>query len=397
MPYKILFITPFLPHKKVTHAGGKRLFGTLSYLSKYFTIDLLALSLPEDINYVGTLNFLNSVKTFKVHTKPLFKRTIAYLSLKYPGRLKNLFNFELFNYLKNLIKNEHYHLIHIETLQMAMYFLELEKFANKNNIFFLDDDSPSFNFSQKKQFWLILEKWKYFKVEKRAIDISKITAVFSEQEKNFLIENFNIPYNKIKVIHHPLKLKKLNPERETQTQVKSNLIFLGNFSHKPNVDGIKWFIEKVFPLLIRELPDIKLKILGANFPRSKIKIKYPNIELIGYVERIENFLTKDNIMIAPIISGGGVRAKVLDAMACGCPVVGTPLANYGINAKDGSHILIADNETEFLSKIKQLYFNPSLRRKLSENARKFVKEIFDENRVLSEIKNIYLSLIEQDK
>jgi len=113
---------------------------------------------------------------------------------------------------------------------------------------------------------------------------------------------------------------------------RSGLIFVGGFAHQPNADGIHWFVNEIFPLVSRELPDVTLTIIGSNPPPSVASLSSDRIKVTGYVsdEALRDFYSSARLAIAPVRFGAGVKGKIIEACAHGVPVVTTPIGAEGI-------------------------------------------------------------------
>ena len=149
-----------------------------------------------------------------------------------------------------------------------------------------------------------------------------------------------------------------------------------------------WFVREIFPTIIEQIPDVHLIITGdhSNLPMPPSR----NITLAGYVDDIKTCVASCAISIAPLLSGGGTRLKVLEAMALGTPVVATSKGAEGLNAVNNEHLLLADTPVEFAKSIIKLLDDNNLRLQIAENARRFVAEKYSWDKILSE----YLNLIE---
>ena len=103
---------------------------------------------------------------------------------------------------------------------------------------------------------------------------------------------------------------------------------------------MQWFVGRVFPLILEQIPDVELIITGdhANLPLPKTQ----NVTLAGYVDDIKSLVASCDVSLAPLWSGGGTRLKILEAMACGTSVVATSKGAEGLLVQNGRHLLITD-------------------------------------------------------
>jgi len=134
------------------------------------------------------------------------------------------------------------------------------------------------------------------------------------------------------------------------------MLFLGSFRHLPNQEGLNWFTQKVLPAVLRHKPRARLVIVGSEPPpRHSLPPLPDNIELRGFVEDVREPLGRYAVFVCPILSGSGMRVKLLEAFAAGIPVVSTPLGAEGLTEKDGEICALAEDPAEFARKIVELF------------------------------------------
>lgn len=153
------------------------------------------------------------------------------------------------------------------------------------------------------------------------------------------------------------------------------LIFTGSFNYYPNYEGIIWFLEKVYPQVQVHCPSVKLLITGDHAGRPIPPAS--NVTLTGFVEDIRPLVARSSISVVPIISGGGTRLKILEAMALHTPVVTTRKGSEGLDVIHGSDILIANTPDEFAENIIKLLKESEMRQRLANNAYQLVRDKYD--------------------
>jgi glycosyltransferase involved in cell wall biosynthesis len=141
-----------------------------------------------------------------------------------------------------------------------------------------------------------------------------------------------------------------------------------------------WFVKNVFPRVLQKLLHVQLHITGDNAGLSLPSS--PNITLTGYVENIGSLIASSTVSIAPMLSGGGTRLKILEAMAIGTPVVATTKGVEGLDASHGEHLLVADTPEAFADCIISLCQDQELHKQISSAARKLVIENYDWDRIM---------------
>jgi glycosyltransferase involved in cell wall biosynthesis len=162
------------------------------------------------------------------------------------------------------------------------------------------------------------------------------------------------------------------------------MLFLGSFRHLPNQEGLNWFTQKVLPAVLEHKPRARLVIVGSEPPPNHSLPNLPdNIELRGFVEDVREPLARYAVFVCPILSGSGMRVKLLEAFAAGIPVVSTTLGAEGLAEKDGEICALAEDPAEFARKIVELFNDAEKARKLACRGREQVVATRD-MRVLTE-------------
>lgn len=168
-----------------------------------------------------------------------------------------------------------------------------------------------------------------------------------------------------------------------------DIFHLGSMNWLPNIEGVNWFIDKVFPVIEKELPSITMYLAGRNMPESILNKAKENLKVIGEVDNAYDFINQHQIMIVPVRSGGGMRVKIIENLAMGKVIISTTVGAEGISVTNGENILIADNPNEFVECIKKLMNNTDLIKKISSNAIKLASEKYDANYLCKTLINFY--------
>lgn len=150
---------------------------------------------------------------------------------------------------------------------------------------------------------------------------------------------------------------------------RTGLSFLGGFQHHPNVEGVEWFVKNVMSRLEREGSDLKLSIYGSRMGENIENLAGPLVDPVGFVDKLSDAFDKHLIFVAPLLSGAGIKGKVLSALASGIPCVLSPTAAEGIGLRHGRECLIAETSEEWVDALNQLQNDAKLWQLLSDNAR----------------------------
>jgi len=149
----------------------------------------------------------------------------------------------------------------------------------------------------------------------------------------------------------------------------NTMLFLGSFRHGPNQEALAWFISRVLPSVTRRLPEARLVVVGSDPPPPHSLPEASNIELVGFVEDVREPLGRYAVFLCPILSGSGVRVKLLEAFAAGIPVVSTTVGAEGLTRCDGEICALADDPETFADRVIELLANTAKARAMAERAR----------------------------
>jgi len=156
------------------------------------------------------------------------------------------------------------------------------------------------------------------------------------------------------------------------------LLFLGNFRHLPNQEALDFFVSRVFPYVRRERPEARLIVVGAQAPPGfENRLNQPGIEYLGQVENVREVLSRYAVFVCPILSGSGVRVKLLEAFASGIPVVSTPIGAEGLAERGADFVELAPDAKSFAERVQALLAEPEQGRKLAGRARREVERNWD--------------------
>lgn len=181
-----------------------------------------------------------------------------------------------------------------------------------------------------------------------------------------------------------------------ETSVQPNTLFhIGSMNWFPNEQGIKWFLHDVWQKVIELSPEVELHLAGRNMPPWLQKGRWPNVNVVGQVADSMLFMCSKQIMVVPLLSGSGIRIKILEAMSCGKTVVATSIAAEGILYTDKVNILIANTPQEFATNIKELLDKPDYCEQIGQNALKLIKEQYDTNTIAQTILSYYQDLLDK--
>lgn len=172
---------------------------------------------------------------------------------------------------------------------------------------------------------------------------------------------------------------------------KDTIFFLGAMDWQPNIDAVEWFVAEVWDKIRVKYPQWKFYIAGRNMKSDFLahKNEKDNIFKVGEVVDAQVFMQEKNIMIVPLLAGGGIRIKLIEGMAMGKAIVASSIALEGNPATDKQEVLIADNAVDFANAVCYLIENPDFAQKLAQNAQIHARHHFDNAKLARDLLAFY--------
>ena len=281
------------------------------------------------------------------------------------------------NRIKEILNENSFDIILLEGLFLCPYFDIIKKRSDAKILLRahnIESDiwkglaKQSTNFF-KKWYLNILQK-KLFNYERKIVKKMDGIICISEKDSDWmkkqnLKEVINIPFG-------------INAENKSILPLKKNTIFhIGSMDWNPNQEGIRWFVDNVFPIIKKKKADVILHLAGRSMPKSFYDIAAKNIVIDSEVENAKDYMRKHNLMIVPLSSGSGVRIKILEAMSLGKIIISTTIGASGIKYLNKKDILIADTELDFARKIIWCFENPIESEIIGKNAKKNIQENYN--------------------
>ncbi len=172
-----------------------------------------------------------------------------------------------------------------------------------------------------------------------------------------------------------------------------SLCFIGSLDWMPNIEGLNWFLNKVWPLVRQQTPGVSFHVAGRNTPNYLLNLSKPNVVIHGEVPDAARFVGERSAMVVPLFSGSGMRVKILEGMALGKVIITTALGMEGIDAEHKKHLLVADTPEEFAAAVKYCVENPEAVRAMGKAASHFVEERFNNKELARQLFDIYHDLM----
>lgn len=184
--------------------------------------------------------------------------------------------------------------------------------------------------------------------------------------------------------------------QQSATDKPLSICFIGSLDWIPNIEGLNWFLYKVWPGIVRHFPDVTLHVAGRNTPPAIEQLHLKNVVIHGEVPDAKAFISRHTAMVVPLFSGSGMRVKILEGMALGKVIISTSLGAEGIDARHMQELMIADDEADFIEAIGYLVDHPEQVSDIGESARAFVKDHYCNQEIAFNLYRIYEELLVTD-
>ena len=196
------------------------------------------------------------------------------------------------------------------------------------------------------------------------------------------------------VLPHVVSVARFAPSLP-HAQEPATVLFVGNFAHRPNVHAARWFIRDIWPRVAAQVGAARCVVVGPGIDAAlERRLAAPRVELAGYQTDLAACYRRATVVVNPVISGGGMRGKVLEAMASASALVSTTIGVEGVLATSGSHCTVADDPAAFAEATVAYLTNPLLRRAHGEAARRLVVEHYDAPVVFARLEADYRDAVE---
>ena len=185
-------------------------------------------------------------------------------------------------------------------------------------------------------------------------------------------------------------LRILAPDADYPTDIHQ-LFHLGSMDWLPNLEGIVWFLDTVWPRIVAMYPDVKLSLSGKSMPRTISQRASQNL-LIEQADHAADFMLSRGMMIVPLRSGGGIRAKIIEGLGLGRIILTSSIGVEGIPATDREHLFICDTPDAYLDTLEFIRHNPAVVSQISKNARIFARENYGIEQITKPVIDLYNEL-----
>ncbi|NUN71128.1 MAG: glycosyltransferase [Bacteroidetes bacterium] len=391
---KILFITSRIPYPPFR--GDKvRTFGILKELKRHgHSVTLLSFvaSASEELYRKELSEYCDDIVLVRLpFLRSLWNCLVGIFSSE-PFQVSYYRSKAMHAAVANLLRQQRFDLIHVHLIRMVQF---VESISGPNVVVDLTDAGSlylqrflEFERSVVKRLLLSMEYRRLVRYETRITRVS-MNVVCSEKDRDVLKRS--APDAAITIVRNGIDITADRPGFEYHEGNK-RIIFTGNLTYFPNIDAVQYFAKEIFPLVMQQVPEAQLYIVGQNPPKTIRQLASANIIVTGFVPDIIAEYLKSAVAVAPMRFGAGSQYKILEALSCGLPVVMTPIAAEGLHRVRGDEFIVARTPQEFASAILSVFSDGVLCRKLSAESQALIRKEFSMEMIGSHLHELYVKV-----
>lgn len=300
--------------------------------------------------------------------------------------------------LEHILKHETFDIIHLESIYVTPYLDVIRKFSKAKVVIRMHNI--------EHQIWERLADNEsnpvmqmVYRVNKKQLErventiLKKMDGYMTISDPDFQYFHKTAVAVPGVVIPFGIDMENYELEDDYIASDKPSLCHIGSMNWSPNMEGIEWFLDDVWPLIHEAHPELQFTVAGHGTPDKLLQRQDPNVCFVGAVPNANEFMLDHDMMIVPLLSGSGVRVKIVEAMALGRVVITTSVGAEGLAVENGKHLFIADTPEEFLSIIDKCIQTPDLCSIISENARDFISMHHNNELITQKLLDFYQQVL----
>lgn len=393
-------LSPYLPYP--LNSGGRiRMFKQIEYFGERHELHLFTMdSVPLSTDASSALSrYCKRLSFFQFS-----KRSVEEQFPNTPRIVKKYLDPEIFKYIKTFVNGYKFDLILIEHIYLASY---IQFF--KGAICVLTEQNIESNIlKQIRQSIPEIKKHIYFtqkipwlenfpQDEPELLELYENTnwgkytlrVVVSENDKFEMDARCN--KGEAIVVRNGTEIRDI----VKTTHSRNGILLMASMLYLPNLDGIFYFVDEIWPLIHKKSPNLILYLVGSNSPPEVRNLNNDgiNIKVVASPENIEPIAEQCSVSVVPLRLGGGTRLKILHALSMGIPTVSTTIGCQGLHVENNKNILIQDAPKEFAESVLALTSNQDLWDRLRKNGRDLVEKHYSWNKIFEELEQKLLTAI----
>jgi glycosyltransferase involved in cell wall biosynthesis len=301
------------------------------------------------------------------------------------------------NELKTILEHNHFDVVQLEGLYVCPFIPVIRKYSSAKIVYRAHNieheiwDRTAANSHGVKKWYLKILTKRIKTFEVNLLDTYDLLVPITERDGGLLN-----------------RLGNSKPSHVSQTGIDASVLIpnaknlehpslfhIGSLEWTPNQEGLVWFLDHCWLQIHAKFPQLKFYVAGRNAPHwFQKKMELPNVIFKGEVPDAYEFMNSKSIMVVPLLSGSGMRIKIIEGMALGKPIVTTSIGTEGISTSTGKNIVVADDAPRFIRAVSDLVENKPYFETIGKNAIEYIHENFDNLASASALVNFYKKHIE---
>ena len=329
-----------------------------------------------------------------IDTTPRFRDALRALLHRHPYQINRFYSKSMVSKLIWILEHETFDIIHLESIYVTPYIETIRKHSQAKIILRLHNI--------EHQIWQRLadnESWPLrkliYKTNARQLErvenniLQQVDGYMTISEPDHRFFQQTAPDVPGTIVTFGLDMEKYDNDEDFIPSDEPSLCHIGSMNWSPNIEGVEWFLDEVWPEIHRAHPALTFTLAGHSIPDRLYQRHDENVIIAGEVPDANEFILSHDLMIVPLLSGSGIRIKIVEAMALGRVVITTSVGAEGMDIEDGKHLFIANTPDEFLNIINKCIATPDLCTIIGENARDFIAMNHNNDLITDHILDFY--------
>lgn len=240
-----------------------------------------------------------------------------------------------------------------------------------------------------KRSYLLLQSKRLKNFEKMVLQNVDAIVPITEPDKIYF-NNWGI-HKPFHVSSTGIQLSQYNINHEEE--IPFSVFHFGSMDWMPNEEAVLWFVNNVWEKVLKKTPQAKFYIIGRGVSKKILSLNKPNVVVVGKIENAQQVFHHYSIMIIPLLSGSGMRIKMIEGMAYGKPIVATSIGAEGIAVTNHKNCLLVDTNNDFANALVEILNNEEKKKSLQKEARYFIEQNYENNTIVKRLVDFYKSLL----
>ncbi len=292
-----------------------------------------------------------------------------------------------------ILQKESFDIIQLESLYVSMYVSTIRKYSkakivlrahNVEHLLWKRNAQLASSPLKKAYLRLLAKRLKNYEVNCLS-EFDAIVAITKEDELYFKKAGYLKP-----ITTAPFGIDLNKSEEHTIKEEFPSIFHIGAMDWQPNIEGVNWFLTDIWEKVLLKHPELKLYLAGRSMNMNALKeLNKPNVIILGEVESSKQFMCSKGIMIVPLLSGGGMRVKIIEGLSLGKTIITTTIGAEGIDCENGKNCIIADTPDEFVAAINKCINDKSFYLEIGKNAKSLAFEHFNNADICKKLIEFY--------